>query len=62
MLQATTHGLYRTLFTAAALTGARSDELFAMRWSDIEMPDGQAPKIFGHFLDTLEVAPKANTA
>jgi integrase len=38
MLGATEPGLYRALFTTAALTGARSGELFALRWSDIEMP------------------------
>lgn len=38
MLSATTPGLYRALFTTAALTGARSGELFALRWGDIEMP------------------------
>jgi integrase len=38
MLSATTYGLYRTLFTTAALTGARSGELFALRWGDVEIP------------------------
>jgi integrase len=38
MLAETTPGLYRTLFTTAALTGARSGELFALRWGDVEMP------------------------
>ncbi|MGH7779013.1 MAG: tyrosine-type recombinase/integrase [Candidatus Binataceae bacterium] len=38
MLNAATPGLYRTLFTTAALTGARSGELFALRWGDIEIP------------------------
>ena len=38
MLNATSAGLYRALFTTAALTGARSGELFALRWGDVEMP------------------------
>ena len=38
MLNAATPGLYRTLFTTAALTSARSGELFALRWGDIEIP------------------------
>ncbi len=38
MLNATSAGLYRALFTAASLTGARSGELFALRWGDVEMP------------------------
>jgi len=43
MLGATDLGLYRTLFTTAALTGARSGELFALRWGDVEIPkDGPA--------------------
>jgi len=43
MLKATTPGVYRAFFTTAALTGARSGELFALRWNDIEMPkDGLA--------------------
>jgi integrase len=36
MLAETTPGLYRTLFTAAALTGERSGELFALHWGDVE--------------------------
>jgi integrase len=39
MLEQTSPGLYRALFTTAALTGARSGELFALRWTDVEMPD-----------------------
>ena len=46
MLEATTPGLYRVLFTTAALTGARSGELFALRWSDVEMPDGLPAHIY----------------
>jgi integrase len=38
MITAANPGLYRTLFATAALTGARSGELFALRWSDIELP------------------------
>jgi integrase len=38
MLNATSPGLYRALFTTAAITGARSGELFALRWGDVEMP------------------------
>jgi integrase len=38
MLGHTSAGLYRALFTTAALTGARSGELFALRWSDVELP------------------------
>jgi integrase len=38
MLNSSSPGLYRTLFTTAALTGARSGELFALRWGDIEIP------------------------
>jgi integrase len=37
LLGATTPGLYRALFSTAALTGARSGELFALRWGDIEI-------------------------
>ncbi len=32
-------GYYRTLFETAFLTGARSGELLALRWSDVELPD-----------------------
>ena len=46
MLDATTSGLHRTLFTTAALTGARSGELFALRWADIEMPDARPAYIY----------------
>jgi integrase len=38
LLKTTAAGLYRALFTTAALTGARSGELFALRWSDVYMP------------------------
>ena len=38
MLMAATPGLYRTLITTAALTGARSGELLALRWGDVEIP------------------------
>ena len=46
MLNAATPGLYRTLFTTAALTGARSGELFALRWGDIEIPKNGAAYIY----------------
>jgi integrase len=46
MLQATTPGLYRVLFTTAALTGARSGELFALRWSDVETPLSRPAHIY----------------
>jgi integrase len=46
MLDQTTPGLYRTLFTTAALTGARSGELFALRWGDIEMPKNASAYIY----------------
>ncbi|MGH9342664.1 MAG: tyrosine-type recombinase/integrase [Terriglobia bacterium] len=46
MLEAATPGLYRVLFTTAALTGARSGELFALRWSDVEMPDARPAYIY----------------
>jgi integrase len=40
LLDHTTPGLYRTLFTTAAATGCRSGELFALPWSNIEMDAG----------------------
>ena len=40
MLSATSPGLYRALFMTASVTGARSGELFALRWSDVEMTKG----------------------
>jgi integrase len=46
LLDATTPGLYRTLFTTAALTGARSGELLALRWADIEMPDARPAYVY----------------
>ena len=46
MLNAATPGLYRTLFTTAALTGARSGELFALRWGDIEIPKDRPAYIY----------------
>lgn len=46
MLNAATPGLYRTLFTTTALTGARSGELFALRWGDIEIPKNGAAYIY----------------
>jgi integrase len=46
MIDHTSPGLYRALFTTAALTGARSGELFALRWTDIEMPEGSPSYIY----------------
>jgi integrase len=46
LLDATGPGLYRTLFTTSALTGARSGELFALCWADIEMPDARPGYIY----------------
>jgi len=37
MLEKAEPGFYRTLFLTAYLTGMRSSELFALRWSDIEL-------------------------
>jgi integrase len=37
VLEKTDPGYYRTLFLIAYLTGMRSGELFALRWSDIEL-------------------------
>jgi integrase len=46
LLNATAPGLYRSLFTTAALTGARSGELFALRWADVEIPKGGPAYIY----------------
>lgn len=46
MLNAMSAGLYRALFTTAALTGARSGELFALRWPDIEMSKNRPAYIY----------------
>jgi integrase len=40
LIEAAEPGLYRTLFILAAASGARSGELFALRWSDVVF-DGQ---------------------
>lgn len=40
MLSETLPGLYRALFMTVAVTGARAGELFALRWSDVEMTKG----------------------
>ncbi len=34
-------GLYRTLFTTIAATGLRSEEAYALKWSDVQLHDGQ---------------------
>lgn len=34
-------GLYRTLFSTIAATGLRSEEAFALKWSDIQLHDGR---------------------
>jgi integrase len=46
MLHAVNAGVYKALFTTAALTGARSGELFALRWADIEMPKNGSAYIY----------------
>jgi len=43
---------YRTLFTVAALTGARLSELLALRWSDIRLADPDDSEVeFAHQVD-----------
>jgi integrase len=43
---------YRTLFTVAALTGARLSELLALRWSNLRLADiGEAEIEFAHQVD-----------
>ena len=39
-------GYYRTLFSTAFITGMRSGELLALRWSDIEFGDGGRGKVY----------------
>jgi len=46
LLAATSPGVYRALFTASALTGARSGELFALRWGDLQMPKGKQRYVY----------------
>jgi integrase len=46
MLAHTVQPLYRALFATAALTGARSGELFALRWTDMEMPEARQGYIY----------------
>jgi integrase len=41
LLDAARPGLYRTLFTIAASTGARSGELFALTWDDVDFDAGK---------------------
>jgi integrase len=50
MLEQTSPGLCRALFTTAALTGARSEELFALRWTDVEMPDCRQGYIYIRYI------------
>ncbi len=43
---------YRTLFTVAALTGARLSELLALSWTDVRVQDAEDAEIeFGHQVD-----------
>jgi integrase len=46
MLDTSKPGLYRVLLTMAALSGARSGELLALRWSDVDMPEGRPGAIY----------------
>jgi integrase len=43
---------YRTLFTVAALTGARLSELLALKWADVRIDDAEDAEIeFAHQVD-----------
>ncbi|MGD0073343.1 MAG: tyrosine-type recombinase/integrase [Candidatus Binataceae bacterium] len=46
MLAEAKAGFYRTLFSTAAMTGMRSGELFALRWTAIELPTQERGKVF----------------
>jgi integrase len=46
LMDAAPAGYYRTLFTTAFITGMRSRELLALRWSDIEFGDGGRGKVY----------------
>jgi integrase len=41
LIAAARPGLYKTLISTAAATGARSGELFALRWSDVDLDSGR---------------------
>ena len=45
MLEAATAGIWRTLIKTAFVSGARSGELLALRWTDLELPREGAGKI-----------------
>jgi integrase len=45
LLDHTEPGLYRTLFATVAATGLRSEEVYALKWGDVQF-DGERPQIF----------------
>lgn len=45
LIEAATSGVWRTLIKTAFVTGARSGELLALRWSDLELPKEGVGKI-----------------
>jgi integrase len=45
LLEVATPGLWRTLIKTAFVTGARSGELLALRWTDLELPKEGSGKI-----------------
>jgi hypothetical protein len=60
LLEATTPGYYRTLFTAAFITGMRSGELLALR--DNSPPAGRCHQVLctAHCLDHSSIASRLN--